>query len=330
MKIRAAAAILISSGKPIRAAAGFVSVIAATSYTAMAVAAAPVQSIRAEIYIPQILPLASSATPTDQINKFAIGKVLVDVVNTTEQVAFTFHKVLEDHVTVTDVISKAFLFSGDMDPETPGVDPDYVTTGDQIDSISVGKVLTDSVVVGDVLGSFTVGKVLTDNVTASDSAALTVGKTLTDSATASDSISTVWNALRAFDETVSATDTAELTVGKTLTDTATASDAAALTVGKVLADTVTTSDAAVLDITKVLADAATATDAIDTIAVGKVLADSVTPSDAAVLTTDKILSDAVTATDSGTAILSMPGLVNHHQVNYVAVDGDITEETSFT
>lgn len=330
MKIRAVASILISSGKPIRAAAEFVSAIAATSYAAIAVAAVPAQTIRAEIYIPQILPLAASVTPTDQINNFAIGKVLIDVANTEEQIAFTFHKVLEDHVTVTDVISKSFIFSGDMDPETPGVDPDYVTTGDQIDSITVGKVLADSVVVGDVIGSFTVDKVLTDSVTASDSAALTVGKTLTDSVTASDSVSTVWDAQRTFTDDVTATDNAVLAVDKVLSDTATASDAVALTVDKALADSVTATDTATFATTKVLADAVSATDAIDTIAVGKVLADSVTPSDAAVLTTDKILSDAVTADDSGTAVLSMPGLVNYHQVNYVAVDGDVTEETSFT
>lgn len=330
MKIRAVASILISSGKPIRAAAEFVSVLAATSYAAIAVAAVPAQTIRAEIYIPQLLPLASSATPTDQINNFDIGKVLVDVVDTSESVAFTFHKVLEDSVTVTDELSKVFIFSGDMDPSTPGVDPDIVTASDSINTIAVGKTLADSVVVGDVIGSFTINKVLTDSVTASDSTALTVGKVLTDSVTASDSVSTVWDAQRTFTDDVTATDNAVLAVDKVLADTATASDAVALTVDKALTDSVTATDTATFATTKVLADAATATDAIDTIAVGKVLADSVTPSDAAVLATDKILSDAVTADDSGTAILSMPGLVNQHQVNYVAVDGDVTEETSFT
>jgi hypothetical protein len=280
MRIRAVASVLVSSSQPIRAAASFLSAVVAASSVSIVAHATVVQPIRAEVYIPEILPLASANTVvTDRINSFAVNKVVVDVVEATETMAFSVGLVLEDSVTMADSATKTFTEVIDFDRTDADVDPDPVTVTD-VRTASVGKVLTDSATATDV-ATRTVGKTATDAVTATDTNAKDVGKSVSDSA--------------------SLTDSAAFDVVRVSTDTVTASDADAKTVGKVVndpADGVTASDAAALNIQPAYSDSVTASDVVVQ-SVGKTLTDSATPSDAApVFAVTKVLTDSVTMTDS--------------------------------
>jgi hypothetical protein len=279
MRIRAVASVLVSSSQPIRAAASFISAVVAASSVSIVAHATVVQPIRAEVYIPEILPLASANTVvTDLINSFSVNKVVVDVVEATETMAFSVGLVLEDSVTMADSATKTFTEVIDFDRTDADVDPDPVTVTD-VRTASVGKVLTDSATATDSVAQ-TAEKVTTDAVTATDDNAKDVGKSVSDSVTLTDSA--------AFD------------VVRVSTDTVTASDADAKTVGKVVddpADAVTATDTAALNIQPAYSDSVTASD--DVVQdIGKTLTDSVTATEAQAFAVDIVLADSVTMTDS--------------------------------
>lgn len=310
MKIRAVASILISSGKPIRAAAEFVSVLAATSYAAIAVAAVPAQTIRAEIYIPQILPLASAATPTDQINKFDIGKVLVDALVTSEGISLSLErpvadtataadtlakgvvkdagtdtttvsdtstrgvgKVLADSVVMSDMTFRAFEHPFDADPTDADADPDPVAVFDTAQLIT-GKTASDAVTATDSAPTFNIAKTpALDAVTAADDDVLTIGKNAgTDTvAVTDDDILAIGKNAGTDTVTIADSFTSTWVAVRTVTDTATATDDDVLAVGKTTSDTVIVADDDVLTIGKNAGtDTATASDALNSLAVGKV------------------------------------------------------------
>lgn len=278
MRIRAVASVLLSSNQPIRAAASFVSAVVAASSVVITAQATVVQPIRAEVYIPEILPLASvNIEMYDYINSFAVNKVVVDVVEATETMEFYVGLVLEDSVTMEDSVTKVFTEVIDFDRTDTDVDPDPVTVSD-VRVASVGKVLEDSAEATDAVAQ-TVGKVATDAVTATDDNAKDVGKSVSDS--------------------VTLTDSASFDVVRVSTDTVTASDADAKTVGKVVddaADAVTATDVAVSDIQPAYSDAVTTEDAA-VVDIGKTLTDDVTATEAQVFAFDKVLADEVTVTD---------------------------------
>lgn len=161
MKIRAVASVLVSSGKPIRAAAEMVTVVAAASYVSIAAAVVPA-NIRAEIFIPQIVPAYSEAIVSDRINRIAVGKGVMDVVVANEQVSIDFVMGTKaDAVTVGDNVSLA-----------PGKGlTDSATATDSVSNIAVGKNAgTDTVTMGDTLASAWVAqRAVTDTVSTADS-----------------------------------------------------------------------------------------------------------------------------------------------------------------
>ena len=280
MRIRAVASILVSSSQPIRAAASFISAVVAASSVSIVAHATVVQPIRAEVYIPEILPLASTnLRVVDQIDSFAINKVVVEVVEATEAMAFSVGLVLTDSVTMADSATKTFTEVVDFDRTDADVDPDPVTVTD-VRTASVGKVLADTATATDAAAK-TVGKTATDAVTATDTNTKLVGKSVSDSA--------------------SLTDSAAFAVVRVSTDTVSASDADAKTVGKVVndaADAVTATDVSTRSIQPVYSDSVTASDAVVQ-TIGKTLTDSATPSDAApVFAVTKVLTDSVTMTDA--------------------------------
>ena len=144
MTIRAVAAILISSGKPIRASAVFVAAAVAVSCSSITATAVPVHPIKAEFYIPAVMPLVSQVTATDT-TRVHIGKVLVDVVSTLDEVTIAFVRPLTDSVTAFDEAS-----------------------------FSTEKALSDTVAATDTLAIHTDQGTIEDSVTTSDTATVSL------------------------------------------------------------------------------------------------------------------------------------------------------------
>lgn len=336
MKIRAAASVLVSSGKPIRAAAELVTLALSVSYVSLAAAVVPV-NIRAEVFIPDLLPAYSDVTTSDRINRIAVGKFEFDVVVADEQVSIdivrgvtadtveavdtialapeknvedtvtssdvsfsSIGKTLTDSVTVEEMMVRVIAHPIDTDPTDADVDADPVAMADAA-VFGAGKTLIDSASATDAINSFDVAKVTSDTATMADTATTAVGKTAADDVTATDAINS-FGITQGKEDAVTAADTNNKLIGRVAdTDTVTMADATGIDVSRgATADSVTASDTSALAVGKSAdTDTVEVADAINSFAVGKGLTDTATASDSVSNTVDKSAgTDTVTMGDT--------------------------------
>ena len=337
MRIRAVASILVSSGKPIRAAAEMVTLALSVSYVSLAAAVVPVNNIRAEVFIPDLLPAYSDVTTSDQINRIAIGKGVFDIAIADEQVAIDFvrgvtaddvtvgdsvgvspgkfvtdtatssdesfrdiGKTLTDSVLIEDITARVITHPIDTDPTDADIDYDPVVPTD-VAVFGSGKSLTDAATATDAVNSFEVAKATTDTATMADTAVSAVGKASTDEVTATDAINS-FAVSQVSTDAVTAADTNNKLIGKVAdTDSVTMADATGIDVSRgATDDTVTANDDSALAVGKNAGtDTVEVADAINSLAVGKGLTDAATASDSVSNTVDKSAgTDTVTMADS--------------------------------
>ncbi len=255
--------------------------------------------IRAEVSFP--VQFMDGATPSDTVS-ISINKVLLDVSITGDSIDyFTFTKVLNDAVSVSDVLTKVHTKPVDFDQTDADVDPDPAFATDFASFDLTRPDLADSVATSDAAAKDTT-KVRQDVATTSDGIDYLVAtKILVDTAVPSDVIDSFVLVRPDVADTATTSDTNAKTVTKPdLASAAAATDAAAYHPQTVYTDSVVASDAVdYLDSTKVLADDATVTDVLAKDLIRPDVADTATTSDAdAKQVTKPDVADTTTVTDT--------------------------------
>lgn len=189
---------------------------------------------------------------------------------------------------------------------------DNATATDNIESIDVTKVLSDSTAVTED-SDFAFTKVLTDSSTATESLVSHFTKVLGDSVTVTDTVNRdsdiVVTYVRdgatdsEFADTVTISDT-DFLIGKLIdfADSITASEAAEILTSAPESDSTTTSDVNVLGVTKVINDNISSSDAINSINTEKDLTDTASATENTVIQVDFTKSDSATTSDSGAVL----------------------------
>jgi len=297
----------------------------------------------------------SLATPTDAINDFTVGKVLTDSVTASETInKFDVTTAYSDSVSASEADAKVFTHGGftdtvdmlgsnikainssvDFDPSDDDVDPDPITATDAVNTLGVGKTLTDAATASDTDAKSLTRPNVTDSVTASESDSKDVSKPFSDSVGATEGIKN--NPGLGKTDTATATDTiTKFDPRLSKTDTATATDAVnTFAQNKALSDTVSITDVAVKNFTENVdydrsdadadADPVTATDSPAWIT-GKTLTDVLSMADGITFSAAKALTDSVTATESIYTLLTLGESTYLYPDYVVASDGSGLEQ----
>jgi hypothetical protein len=242
--------------------------------------AAPVNPIRVTAFVVPMEYLQEQTVVMSDFRAFDISQVSFDIALATEDMAMSVAKVLTDEVSINDASFRAINSSVDFDPSDDDVDPDPITATDAVNTIGVGKALTDSSEATDT-NVKSISKAASDSVTSTDAVnTKDVDKSLTDTATGTDAINT-FAVARVSTDTVEAVDAvAKDFTREPFVDSVTSTDDSSRNPELAKASDVTPADTLnSFNIGKNPSDTATPTDAINSFDIATVLADSVTMTD---------------------------------------------------